>query len=216
MEELLESGDFGKRLWLKKLKLKLKPDEWAKIKGYIRLIGDLGVSASLQGFRSTYYLKVAQSQCLFHDEGHSQFVKAPTYKALLSVFQQLKNPRGRFFYAYFSDDSCLAIRHNGVVYRFNIDISKCDASHSDALFHGYTRLAPERHQDDFKILIEQLQLPWEVRNPHDRKERLKFRTKRIRLASGSTITTTINNFAILLILKGILQAFDGTDRKSVV
>jgi len=203
-------GEEAKRLWLRKVLYKMKKNEIAKFQKYARMIADLGVAASLQGFRSTDFMKKGMQRPFHYHGGTFQFVSSPKISALRRVFQNLIDPTGTFYFAYFSDDACLSIRHRGEIHVFNIDISKCDASHGNQLFAEYVNLAPPRHRDDFKLLVEQLNVPMEIRNPLVPSEKVKLRSTRTRLLSGSTITTTINNLASILIGLAVTQEFDGT------
>ncbi len=210
-EEIHNQGKESERLWLKQAVYKIKRNEIAKSGKYVRMIADLGVPASLQGFRVTYFLKEAMSRPFEYAGGTFQFVKTPTTSVLRDVFSKLQDPPGRFYFVYFSDDSCLSIRHGGRVYIYNVDISKCDASHGDDLFSAYTTIVPDRASSDLKLLVDQLNVPLIVRNPLDPKQKIKCRSLRTRLLSGSTITTTLNNLASLLIGLAIVEVFDGTE-----
>jgi hypothetical protein len=198
-EELIDSGQFHQRLWLRNVTYKLKKDELAKNGKYPRMIGDLGVAASLQGFRLTYFLKTAQEQTIFINGGHIEFMKKPSTEGLTHVFDSLISPVGRFYFVCFSDDSCFSIRHEGRVHIYNVDISSCDASHTKSLFDAFVDLHPLHVKDDARILAEQCALPIKVYDLTSRKRYVKLLPKYPRLYSGSTITTAINNLASMLI-----------------
>ena len=74
---------------------KVKTAEFGKDRKKPRAIGDMGVVASLLGFRITHFLKVAQSS----EEvdilgGRARFVKSPKPSELHSAFDQLIDPDG--------------------------------------------------------------------------------------------------------------------------
>jgi hypothetical protein len=207
-EELLESGmlfaDGDK--WVKTVLWKMKKDEWAKHGKKPRMIGDLGVAASLRGFRLTGKLKEAQSnESIDYKGGKIFFCKSPDPFALQYCFEQLVEPDGDFFFVYFSDDSCLSIRRGATIDRYNLDISSCDASHGPAVFETLQRLVPERCEHDMKMLIDQCQLPLRVVSCANRKNVVILKPKRPMLYSGSTITTAINNIANVAIVKSIVD-----------
>lgn len=186
------------RLWLRTVLYKLKRIEIAKPGKYGRMIGDLGVSASLQGFRVTNFLKMAQdSERIDFCGGYARFVKSPAPEVLKEAFDDLINPPGQFVYIFFSDDACLSRRKpNGEVEMYNMDISSCDASHGPMVFDALINLAADPVvRDALRVLVEQCQLPIRLEDARDRARVLVLKPAHPRLYSGSTITTAINNLA---------------------
>lgn len=207
------------RLWLRKVIYKMKKNEFAKPGKPPRMIGDLGVAASLQGFRLTEVLKQAMAkEDLQIGNMRAHFCKAPTTEELIAVFKNLLDPPigCKYYFAYFSDDSCLSVRQaDGTVRTFNLDISGCDASHTGAIFQALVDITPEIAQDDMQVLVDQCKLPiiiyfkggdtvidedGEARRPSLSLQPIDPMTnkKSPRLYSGSTITTAINNLACIL------------------
>lgn len=179
---------------------KMKKDEYSKPGKKPRMIVDLGVAASLRGFRLAEFLKQAQAEQPFeYLGGYLQFIKTPDPQIMAEVFKNLIDPPGRFYFVYFSDDSCFAHRVNGVVYRHNIDISSCDSSHTKALFTALRDLLPPSMAEDMDVLIKQCSLPLKIVSTNDRKLKVTVKPTGPKLYSGSTITTAINNLANLLI-----------------
>jgi len=214
--KLHDDGSINHRLWLTAIKVKLKTLELAKYAKIPRLIGDLGVGASLQGFMLTMYLKEAMAYHPIHINGGTiEFIKEPAPATLERVFPQLINPPGRYYFCLFSDDSCFSIRHNGVVRRFNIDISKCDASHTDELFSAMIAITPEIAREDMSTLTSQCALDVVITSPVDRSKKVKLRPAGRFLASGSTLTTSINNLANILIGKALSEC-DFTGIESII
>jgi hypothetical protein len=200
MEELIESGDLGSPLWLRSVLYKMKCDELAKPGKWPRMIGDLGVAASLQGFRSTGFIKEAMNvKPLIVNGFEIEFVKAPSYARLVSVFEKLMCPPEKNGYmALFSDDSCCSVRlPNGDVKYGNLDISGCDASHTLAIFDQIQYITPDNMKPDMSKLVKQCQLPIKIVNIHDRHQVCKLKNIHGEpvLYSGSTLTTGINNLA---------------------
>lgn len=200
-EEIENNGVMFDHLWLTSVLYKMKIREWAKNGKYPRMIGDLGVAASLQGFRLTHFLKKAQANEPIHHEGvEFEFVKTPDPFVLEKVFNKLINPPGRGYFCYFSDDSCYSVRDsNGDVHTFNVDISSCDSSHGDTLFKALIGTIPNPWKGDMTKLVEQCKLPIRIQDLNNKKNVVILKPTRIRLYSGSTITTAINNLASLLI-----------------
>jgi hypothetical protein len=212
MIESMESGEFACYLWLRRILLKAKKNEWAKVHKPLRGIGDLGILASLQGFVVTKIMKNAltKSTIRFHG-GSCKYVNRPATTELREVFRQLITPEDRFYFAYFSDDSVLSVRTaDGTVRRFNIDIKSCDCSHTHYLFQMLVEVTPEPLKKAMKVLIDQLRLPFEIVSTQDKTHKVRFQPHTAKLQSGSTITTLINNIACLLIIYAISKEKDIT------
>lgn len=218
-KELQESGDlYSPGTWLRMKRTgeyctwKIKKDEYAKPGKKPRMIVDLGVSASLRGYRLLEYLKRAQSSEDVVVNGLTiHFCKSPDPFELEEIFRNLLSPPGRGYYVYFSDDACLSLRGaDGVPKFYNLDISSCDSSHGPSVFELLTKAFPRYLQDDIAILIQQCQAPLRVRSRcANSKASVLLRPKRPLLYSGSTITTAINNLANLLIAISVAHC-DGT------
>lgn len=189
------------RLWLRNVKYKMKTDEVAKILKYPRMIGDLGVAASLQGFWITHLMKDGLArEPLVYKDGEMEFCAKPNPTDLERIFEKLRNPPGRYYFVYFSDDSCLSFRDDdGGVHMYNVDISKCDASHGPFLFKALEEITPDIMKDGMAKLVDQCMLPIKISNVNDPRQSVTLQPTRPRLYSGSTITTLINNLANLLI-----------------
>jgi hypothetical protein len=138
---------------------------------------------------------------------HLEFVKTPARDDLRRVFEFMRWPEKKYYGCYFSDDSCIAIKTGQGVLRYNLDISTCDASHR-SIFEAYPQLYPERLQKDVGVLISQCKLPMRIARDNDDVgvKSIKLRsTVGPHLYSGSTITTSLNNLASLLILYSIVE-----------
>lgn len=211
-DDMIEEGTCCKfrHVWLRDVLWKIKPEEWAKYGKKPRCICDLGVSASLRGFILTSLLKQAQNdEPIEYDGGTFAFCKAPDPFELRRHFEFLCNPPGRFYFLYFSDDSCLAIRdEHGDVQWFNLDISSCDASHGPALFKALVNLMPTDHsREDMKALVKQCKSALRVVSVANKDNRIKLQPLEELLMSGSTLTTAINNLASLLIALSIVRTY---------
>ncbi len=212
MKELTENALFVRRGWLQFIVYKMKTDEIAKFGKYPRAIGDLGVVASLLGFQLTKRLKYAQSRTPIHlNGGVAEFIASPQGAMLLRVFENLINPSGRFYYAYFSDDSCLSLRVGGRIYMFNIDIKGCDLSHGPEMFRRYVKMYPKGLiRDEVQGLVDQCSADTIIRSTLDKSKFVRLRNKEPFLASGSTITTSLNNLACIAMIHAISRV-DFTD-----
>jgi len=175
---------------------KAKKDEIAKPNKWQRAIGDLGVGCSLVGFVVTKIIKcrMAAEPIRFHD-ALFEFCASPDQYSLERAFARLNSPSSMYF-IYFSDDSCLSIRdHRGRVFRFNLDISGCDASHGPAVFKTLVNMVPKKARGCMEQLVQQCKRPFQVRSPENRKHKIVFQSKTPKMFSGATITTAINNVA---------------------
>jgi hypothetical protein len=192
--------DFTWHLPHTKTAYKMKIFEIAKPKKVPRMIGDLGVHASLQGFRITDFLKKAMARRHIEiNGGKIEFIPKPTPSALERVFKQLIEPEGRFYFVLFSDDSCLALRSGDRILRFNVDISSCDASHTKSLFEALSSLAPDCFLGEMQRLVRQCQEKIVIRDENNKSRRVTLKPRAPRLYSGSTLTTIMNNLANILI-----------------
>lgn len=200
-------------LWKKKVLLKSKKYEWAKIGKTIRMIGDFGVEPSLQGFRLFEVIKnaTAKNDVLLEHEGITglmRFVKKPDYDALKDVFHLLINPKHNFYLFYHSDDSVVGIRVEGKWHTFNMDISKCDASHGPIIFKQLLEILPEHMRADMQRCLDQTLAPMDISRPRTfsfqdakrvgKTEKAKIHPLVYNLSSGWSGTTMINNLACLL------------------
>jgi hypothetical protein len=182
--------------------------EQAKPGKKMRMIMDLGVPASLRGAWLTDMLKIAQEAVeLENNNFRFMFCKMPTYSRLKQIFDEMA-VCDRPLFVYFSDDSCLAVRINGRIKWFNLDISSCDASHTRALFDLLVFLFPDHMRDDIRALVKQCQTRLIVKSTTDPTKNLVLVPLEPRLYSGSTLTTAINNLANLLIGLAISECLD--------
>lgn len=217
MEELEESGEVNDTLWLRRILLKAKKNEWAKHSKPQRGIGDLGVAASLQGFYVTKILKNAMAAAPFlFGGGEAKFINRPATSELRDVFKNLISPERRFYFAFFSDDSTLSIRMpNGEVRIFNLDIKSCDCSHSHYLFQLLEDICPIDMRPAIRTLVDQLRLEFEIVSTQDKRNKVRLRPHTAKLQSGSTITTLINNLACLVIMYSICKLRGEINAKTI-
>jgi hypothetical protein len=189
---------------------KMKGEEYNKPDKPGRIIIDMATPASLLGFLPAEWLKQAQNIETEYMGGTFYFCKTPEPAVLREVFDKLEDPPGRYYFVFFSDDSCLALRHEGRVYRYNLDIKKCDVSHTGALFEFLQRLFPWRLRKLARRLCDQCRAPMRVRSACNRKKFVDFQPLDYSSYSGWTFTTAINNCACILICCAIAEASDLT------
>lgn len=197
--------------WLRndRLEYKMKKAELAKFGKKPRGIGDLGVLASLMGFFITMHLKYSTAKAEFSHNGiEFVFCPKPATTSLREVFDNLLNPKARGYFVCFSDDACIAIRlPDGTYFRANLDISSCDASHSNAIFAVFRYLCPDKECADG--LLRQCKADFAIYSidEYGKKARTKcvFRPHKYMLYSGSTITTILNVYANFLIFLAIAE-----------
>jgi hypothetical protein len=210
LAEIQDQGIGEDDLWLEKecVIIKIKPFELAKFLKGARTIADMGVKASLQGYRLTESMKYAFAQCFTTIGGHQmEFIPKPTAEDMTRVFRLLYHPPHRSIFFYFSDDACYAVHTPDGIKRFNIDISKCDISHTPRLFDLLVLLTPPAHRDNMRRLVAQCAADLRINAPEQRipltfgklRVLLRSRDKKPHLLSGSTLTTLINDLANILI-----------------
>lgn len=205
-KELCERNDFSLSCYNYQTVGKVKADEYAKPGKYPRLVNDLGVKASLQGAVLAKCLKNALAQNpITIEEGLAEFVQAPTGPELKRVFTNLLFPRDKCYFVYFSDDSCISIKINNEIRRYNLDISSCDASHTGELFEFLKICTSGKARRCVSSLIEQCTTPLKLRHSWH-KLSTTLEPLYTRLYSGSTLTTVINNLANLLIFNSIMNS----------
>jgi hypothetical protein len=189
---------------------KVKRDEIAKPSKYIRMIGDLGVMASLMGAALTYAMKSIMETEGFAQEmsekSHtSRFMKSPTTLKLAKCFETLIDSPSIESY-YHSDDSCIAFEttHGRLV--LNVDIAKCDKSHRAPIFEQLLLWTPSAYRWIMEICLKQLESDITINHPckHCRVS-VRLRPSERRLYSGSTLTTLINNVASYYLLISIAR-----------
>lgn len=194
-------------VWIEKAVTgKLKPDEYAKPDKVGRIIGDYGTPASLLGFRITEFLKEAQcGEIIEYLGGQMEFCKTPDPYKLAEVFEKLRRPPGRYYFVYFSDDSCLSVRQDEQIHMYNLDISSCDGSHGPRVWTAFQLLFPERVRFCAALLVKQCTYPIRIHSNGDPRNFVELTPKQPTLYSGSTITTAINNLASCIFMSAIAE-----------
>jgi hypothetical protein len=194
---MYEDASHQDEVWLRTVLQKPKKMEWAKFQKHMRTIGDLGVKASLQGSVVTESFKnVMYENPFFYEGGELRFVKTSTYDNMHKLFNDMHGGTSPLF-AFFSDDSTFSCGAGLDRAWFDIDISKCDTSHTGALFDLLVETAGPS-EPLIKSLVRQLCKPFRIVSC-DKKHRVLLKHVEAILASGSTLTTLVNNVANILI-----------------
>jgi hypothetical protein len=215
LQEVLDEGRSAGIVWSEQHRVayKIKKAETAKAGKVPRCIGDLGVPSSLQGAFITKLMKNALEETPFQGiNSTSRFCAKPSPRSLGKIFDIMQDPPCKYDFVYFSDDSCLTWMSDEGLLWANLDIAKCDASHTSQLFEYLYYCTPAHAKPAMRSLIQQCSGPIVVKNPNKKghpnykKETLVIqpvekdgKTPRATLLSGSTLTTLINNVANLLI-----------------
>lgn len=220
--EVFERGMWSHKNWmLKNIRCKLKKFERAKPGKYPRLIGDMGVVASLVAGFALDMFKDCMSTYSYSSKKRSMFVKSPSLDVLKECFDRLVDPVYSEFVCH-SDDSCFSVRCIDGIFMCNLDIASCDASHTGDLFRFLIGCVPPGPWRDAVIkAVEQVTKTVSVVGASNSKinMRLAHHTPGFSdlheltelfshiLPSGSTLTTAINTLANILINQA-LSAID--------
>jgi len=213
MKNILDSGDFYHRTFNKSVTGKVKRAEIAKANKATRLINDLTCEGSLlAGFVAD---KIKSAMASYTKEHFFQFVKSPDLGVLSTVFSKLISPEGGFYFPFFSDDSCVAIRCVDGVFMANVDISSCDGSHGKVVF-DFLRRVTRGDSRLFRYVdgaIKQCEMGLTLVSSATR-QKVVLKPSTPTLYSGSTLTTLINNFANIAIACAVKSALRSDLRKS--
>lgn len=201
--DLINSGRFLEDDWGdKRTRVKLKLYEFAKNNKMPRVIGDLGVGRSIKApvvmesikqYMSTTEFRMGNSSCIF--------VKSVSVDKLHETFS-------RNYYAgetewctrfsVHSDDSSVYISYyeTGVLHEmvYNMDISKCDMSHTPELFFLMRDMFQGNTGKMMDNLISQCLCDFDVYSD-DMSRKVTFRLLEHKLLSGSVLTTALNTLA---------------------
>lgn len=180
--------------------------------GKCRGIADLGeVRTQLTAYPFPS-IKKAWTAPYIHGNYTSTFCASPDHGSLSAVFRALDMvDRGKVEFVYFSDDSCVSAGCSDGRVVFNADVKKCDNSHTTPMFKGLEKLLTESygfdnlHAAPLRSAFQYLSEPVVMSNPHNRREKVKYQFSTHRLYSGSTLTTTMNNYANLCISLRLAQ-----------
>jgi len=171
-----------------------------------RAIGDLGADNTQDSAYDMPSVKMAMSHPFEHNNLTTEYVKTASHLVLQRVLGGLLNvDRNKMYFIYSSDDSCVAAGcKDGRVY-FNGDVRACDGSHRTRFFNLVEQFLcitdglDNAHAASVRRAMEYLKLPLVMRNPEQYREKVTYVFNTMRLYSGSSLTTTINNFANLFI-----------------
>jgi len=174
--------------------------------GKKRAIGDLGAENTQDSAHDIPSIKTAMSHPFVHNNLTTEYVKTASHENLTRVLGGLLNTEpNQIYFVFSSDDSCVGAGcKDGSVY-FNGDVRACDGSHRTAFFNlieqflTLTDGLDNAHATSVRRAMEYLKLPLVMRNPEEYREKVTYIFNTMRLYSGSTLTTTINNFANLFI-----------------
>ncbi len=202
---LMHLGHHGSLTWF-------APHQNGKVKGCVkrvetlgddkltRMYVDMGVSSSLLGSYATEYMKKAIGDVdIPIGDGHVHFITTADQGKVDKVLKKVWNPPGKWFYVCFSDDAAYGVRTVTGVRVFELDISKCDASHVGDVFSALINTFPEPYSGVLQRLTRQCEATLKIKSAHNRKVKVELTPRTPRLYSGSTLTTLINSFASLTI-----------------
>lgn len=199
-KELNENGELYHRLYTKLAEGKVKSEEWAKWLKYPRLFLNLGFKSCLVAGFLMHRLKNA----LTNQTDESEFVGSPDKDTLSRVFDRLINVLTIYF-PFFSDDSCIGIRCIDGVFWANVDITRCDGTHTEVIFNLLKLMVKNSiFEEPVNLAIRQCLLPLSISSYGVfHKHTVLLKPLIPVLYSGSVLTTMINNIANILIFLSI-------------
>jgi hypothetical protein len=199
-EEVLTLGVMG-TTWVKVIVLSFKKEEYAKPHNkYPRVYANLGIHSSLRGFILMERMKTAMSKHpIFINGGEIAFIKTPSRTNLKHVFDNLIEPKGKFYAPVFSDDSCLSVNQGNRTITYNLDISSCDSSHFDIVFDSFEKIFPDSLQDEIKVLTAQCASLCKLYSENGI-ESISLVPQGKFLPSGSVLTTALNTFVVFMLI----------------
>lgn len=218
MEDIQGAAKYNHKTWIlrnqNKVVIKGKGREFAKPGKFLRITYDLGTPASLAvgDFVERIKTVIAGMGVV---QG-TQFVKSPDLEALTQVFVNLIENQD-FYFPYFSDDSCVSIKCVDGTFLANVDISSCDASHTEVIFNALRNMC----KGDRRLLIAinraiaQCQTDLILRSVCNPKHKVEFSVSTPKLFTGSVLTTLINNIANCFIAASIRYSLSGVDRATL-
>jgi hypothetical protein len=216
-KELGWSCSFFNKVWHNDVTGKMKKDEIAKSGKLPRIIGDLTVINSLQGAIITKHMKTAMYETPLELPNITiEFCMYPRPSDLTKVFNNIIKPNKKYYFVYFSDDACFAVKKDdGTIDMYNLDISSCDTSHTPELFYKLGWLLPREYKKRFKTVIDQCNRRLVIPHPKNKRNKKKYKNVKVvldflepALMSGSTLTTLINNLANICNAISISQSDD--------
>lgn len=198
---------------------KAKTGEILEPEKYLRGIADMYAPSSTRlGYFIEYIKDVFQN---FPPMGNlnAKFISTPDLKQLTDVFKDITRINSidqPIVFRYFSDDAILGVQCSDGLLMCDSDISKSDGSQYavfDFMLETMINGSPGRFHEDIRSAFAQLRYAIKIWNPEDHDEWIKLLFNSYRLFSGSTLTTTTNNYANLLIATEFARRFSNTMTK---
>jgi len=188
--------------WVRTVQGKVKPDELAKFDSannepkYGRIVVDLKIPASLQGFRFAEAYKKALSVDIYlgsNDEHILHFCKQPTNAEFDMIAAEVESPSRKSFFCYFSDDAIYVRVVGNRVYLFELDIRSCDMSTGKPVFDRFVSSTPLRHRLTALMLRRQCTAKIKLVSTQSSKIYVVLRPTVDTEYSGSLLTTILND-----------------------
>jgi len=186
--------NFRENFGLSRVEMNLKMMEMLPVDKLPRAIYALGTPASLVGFMLATYMKKGMENATRADGVNKWvFVKEVRQDILDQVMVDAVIGEQTIMYEH-SDDSIYCVGTGQERKRFNIDVSKADASYGEFLFKAIVAVTPKRLQSVMSTLIKQLKADVHIQSA-DKKHKIVLRVLEPFCMSGHTFTTLFNQFA---------------------
>jgi len=198
--DLINAGLMFDSTYVRIVKGKIKIPEWAKPMKYPRLITDYTTPGSLRcGFMFPYLKASLSEPFITSDDAEFEFVQKPDIQDLQRVFENLWHLRRRIYMPIFSDDSCISVRCEDGIAKFNIDQVSADNSVTGRTFDEFESICAQDPTmlEWAKCTRQQCMLPIKVSNPRNSRDWVKMKPRRENMGSGNSFTTcadTLDSF----------------------
>jgi hypothetical protein len=203
----LESTEISKHERKAQGKLKF---EIAKPGKYSRLFISLGLKAVTVCGHAIKYFKSCMAKPYITNKLHLEFIATPRLDKLREAFMHCLAPTKQLVVYVFSDDMMFSCRTSTGVQFGEADISSCDGSITEAIFHKliqWSTVDSYTHQA-MKLAVDQVYWPVSIANPNNRKQRVKLKPLQPCLYSGTSITTLADTWGSSTIALAWLAKID--------
>jgi len=175
-----------------------------------RMFVNLGVDTTINTGQAYRFLKDALTLPYEHEDCRITFVKRVNTVSLDAWALAMAAPAKLFEAFVHSDDGSFVYRGtDGILHRFDIDISKCDRSQKNPAFQSFSRLManfPAMWKSTCDAIMRDVKIKAKnIKYPRERDIKGWMQVLQLYLPSGHVITTSINTFIEMIIMNEIYR-----------